>query len=248
MATKALARNGAAKVYIIGRRKDVLDEVAKSFPGVVVPIPGDITSKDFLWSAAEQIQSDMGYVNVVIANAGIDGAKTKAVKPEMSISEIRQQLWTPSTEEFTEAFSVNTVGVYYTFVAFLELLEAGNQKRNVEQQSQFIATTSVSAYNRKPMSSVSYCLSKAATTQLLKALSTNMAPHEIRANILCPGCMYIHFQSLSKLTVFYKYIHPTLQQLHSPGRMALEKGLSQRILSQPRELGQRKILLELFFF
>ena len=76
MATKALAMNGAARVYIIGRRKDVLEEVAKTFPGVVVPITGDITSKDFLWKAAEQIQSEMGYVNVVIANAGIDGAKT----------------------------------------------------------------------------------------------------------------------------------------------------------------------------
>ena len=132
MATKALAMNGAARVYIMGRRKDVLEEVAKTFPGVVVPITGDITSKDFLWKAAEQIQSEMGYVNVVIANAGIDGAKTKAVKPTMSISEIRQQLWVPSTDEFTEAFSVNTVGVYYTFVAFLELLDAGNRKGNVE--------------------------------------------------------------------------------------------------------------------
>jgi short-subunit dehydrogenase involved in D-alanine esterification of teichoic acids len=33
MMAKSLAENGASKVYIVGRREDVLQEAAKSYPG-----------------------------------------------------------------------------------------------------------------------------------------------------------------------------------------------------------------------
>ena len=38
MMATALAENGAHKIYIIGRRKEPLDELAASFPKYVAPI------------------------------------------------------------------------------------------------------------------------------------------------------------------------------------------------------------------
>ncbi|THW03338.1 hypothetical protein D6D25_08441, partial [Aureobasidium pullulans] len=48
MMTKALASNGAKKIYIIGRRKDKLEEAASHNPSVIIPVVGDVTSKDTL--------------------------------------------------------------------------------------------------------------------------------------------------------------------------------------------------------
>ena len=70
MMAKALALNGAHKVYIIGRRKEVLEAAAKESPhGNIIPLVGDATSKDSLRSIATYIEKDIGYVNVVIANS-----------------------------------------------------------------------------------------------------------------------------------------------------------------------------------
>lgn len=67
--TKALALNGAHKVYIVGRRKEVLEKAAQ-ISSNIVPIVGDVTSKDSLKAIAAQVQSEVGYVNLLIANSG----------------------------------------------------------------------------------------------------------------------------------------------------------------------------------
>jgi len=67
MMTKAFANNGAAKVYIVGRRREKLEEAAKtSSHGNIIPIVGDVTSKESLCEVAEQIKKDVGYVNLLI--------------------------------------------------------------------------------------------------------------------------------------------------------------------------------------
>jgi len=67
MMTKAFANNGAAKVYIVGRRREKLDEAAKVSPhGNIIPVVGDVTSKESLCEIAEQIKKEVGYVNLLI--------------------------------------------------------------------------------------------------------------------------------------------------------------------------------------
>lgn len=71
MMARALDVNGAAKVYIIGRRMDKLKEVSSAAVNKsIVPIQGDVTSKDSLAAAASRIQEECGFVNAVIANSG----------------------------------------------------------------------------------------------------------------------------------------------------------------------------------
>jgi len=77
--------------------------------------------------------------------------------------------------------------VFYSVIAFLGLLEAGNNKGNVEQLSQVITTSSIAGFNRLPLAGYAYGTSKAAVTHLMKQFSSALAPHNMRFNILAPG-------------------------------------------------------------
>lgn len=59
MMAKSLAQNGAAKIYIIGRREDKLDEAAALYPGIIVPLPGDICDQAALKSMAERVKAEV---------------------------------------------------------------------------------------------------------------------------------------------------------------------------------------------
>ena len=191
MMAKALALNGAHKVYIIGRRKEVLEAAAKESPhGNIIPLVGDVTSKDALQSIASHIEKEVGYINVLIANSGIGGPQSTSITPETSLQDFQSALWNQSFDDYTQTFAVNTSAVFFCIVAFLKLLDAGNKKGNVEQQSQVIATGSIGAFNRRASAGYAYSQSKAAVTLLMKNMSTNLAPYGIRANVIAPGRMY----------------------------------------------------------
>jgi NAD(P)-dependent dehydrogenase (short-subunit alcohol dehydrogenase family) len=88
---------------------------------------------------------------------------------------MQKGLWEPDMEPFTNTFHVNTTAVYYTAVAFLDLLDAGNKKQNVAQDSQILVTSSVAGFSRYLASSFSYSTSKAAVNHLVKMMSTTFA-------------------------------------------------------------------------
>ncbi|KAK3319689.1 hypothetical protein B0T19DRAFT_445492 [Cercophora scortea] len=201
---QSLATNGAKKVYILGRRLDVLNTAAQSHPSILVPIQCDVTSKDSLQSAVDQITAETGYINLLIANSGILGQTNRwdwtFTKP---IAEVRAELFTKnSMEAFTDVFHVNVTGAFFTLIAFLELLDAGNKRAVAEGgfgaplkpggkvpivQSQVIVTSSISAFSRSGISAPQYTASKAAVLQLVRQASTNLAAYGIRVNALAPG-------------------------------------------------------------
>ncbi|KAH6647411.1 hypothetical protein BKA67DRAFT_523403 [Truncatella angustata] len=192
MMAKALAHNGAAAVYILGRRKDVLDS-AVSLIGKsnVKPLVCDVTSKESLQSAADQVKQEVGYLNLLICNSGIGGPQT--VRPgaknqeNLTVEEFATANWDVPFEEYTKTFAVNATSVWYTTMAFLTLLDAGNKKGNVVQKSQVIATSSIGGFNKDAPGGYAYGQSKAAATHLIKQLSIALPKFDIRANVLCPG-------------------------------------------------------------
>ncbi|KAI9749109.1 MAG: hypothetical protein M4579_006999 [Chaenotheca gracillima] len=187
MMTKALAINGASKVYIIGRRMDKLEAAAKEHPSIV-PIQGDVLSKDSLTAIEQRITSEVGYVNVVIANSGVTGPEPpESLKKDASMQQVRDYWFSQPPEKFTDTFAVNTTGVFYTALAFLPLLDAGNKKGNVQQKSQIIATSSIGGFSRIAPVGPAYGPSKAAVTHLMKQLATSYVDYDIRCNILAPG-------------------------------------------------------------
>lgn len=190
MMADALAENGASKVYIVGRRKDKLEEVANaSKSGVIIPVEGDVTSKDSLEAVAARIRRDVGYVNVVIANSGYSGPSMQGLPEEPTINNIQKHIMSQPMDDFTQTFAVNVTGVLYTGVAFLDLLDAGNREGNMPPtvRSQMIFTSSIGGYNKTPSMGFAYNTSKAAVTHLTKMLASYLGPHKIRVNALAPG-------------------------------------------------------------
>ena len=81
-------------------------------------------------------------------------------------------------DTYTNALHVNCTAVFYTAVAFLDLLDAGNKNRNVPQDSQILVTSSVAGFSRYLASSFAYSTSKAAVNHLVKMIATACAQNE----------------------------------------------------------------------
>ncbi|KAI4640376.1 hypothetical protein J4E93_008582 [Alternaria ventricosa] len=159
MIAYALASAGASKVYILGRREDKLSTAASQHENIV-PLQRDITSKASLQAAVDFITQDTGYINLLVANSGIYGPPSSFV-PGSSVKELRKSMFeNTSMEEFTQTFHVNTTATYFTMLAFLELLDAGDKDATAggfgkplkegskvpSIQSQVIITSSVGAF------------------------------------------------------------------------------------------------------
>ncbi|TID21557.1 NAD(P)-binding protein [Venturia nashicola] len=192
MLAKALAHNKAKRVYIIGRRKEKLDEAVEQIgrEGVVVPLVGDITDQESLKKMADVVREREGYIDVLIPNAGIMGPKIKELSADCSIEEFVNLAWKTPMADFTDTYNVNITGVYYTILAFLALLDKGNKqerKWNPEVMSQVVVVGSIAAFSRMKGASFAYNSSKAGVTHLSKHLSTYFGRWEIRVNVIAPG-------------------------------------------------------------
>lgn len=163
--------------------------------GSIIPVVCDIVSKSALANAAATIKKQTPFVNAVVANAGIAGpwdSINKSTSSPPTLSELQAHLWATSDIEANEVSAVNVIAAYFTFLAFLPLLEAGNTNESSPGKSgyipsQFITTSSVAGYSRKNMVGFPYGVSKAALTHLTKMLSTEFAGYGIRVNGLAPG-------------------------------------------------------------
>ena len=163
--TKAFASGGAAKVYIIGRRKDKLDEAAK-LSSNIVPLVGDVTSKNSLMSIADQIKQETGFVNLLCCNSGFMPPPIGVKSTDVSLQEYAKKCLEQTTEDWEKTFSTNSVSVVFSTFAFLELLDAGNKQGNCKgRQSQVLVTTSIAGYLRTPANFGAYPASKAGKIQ-----------------------------------------------------------------------------------
>lgn len=192
-AARALDANGAKAVYIIGRREETLKQAASTAAnGNIIPIVGDVTDKESLKKAADQVRKEQGYVNFLFANAGAGGPKHASLLPKdrkPSLQELQDVLFKAEMDEFTQTLHLNTTAAFYTAVAFLDLLDAGNKKGNVAQDSQILVTSSVAGLSRHLASSFAYSASKAAVNHITKMFSTYLGQcgFHIRANVVAPG-------------------------------------------------------------
>lgn len=176
---QCLDANGASKVFIIGRRLERLEEVAAhAVNRSVVPIQGDMSSKASLSECVAKVEAQTPFVNCVIANHGAQGPTVNDLPKDRapSLEELQKFLWQPSMEEFNEAFAVNATGAFYMMVAFLHLLDAGNNHEASPTQesgvkSQFVITGSIGGFSRRPGMGFAYSASKAAA-------------------VVCTGCFF----------------------------------------------------------
>ncbi|CAK7233755.1 hypothetical protein SCUCBS95973_008703 [Sporothrix curviconia] len=195
MIAHALDVNGAAKVFILGRRKDKLDAVAAAAANKsIIPVVCDASSHDDLGRAVDAIAAQTPFVNVVLCNHGATGPTIDNMPRDhkMSAAEVRDFFWKTPMGEFTGTYAVNCSSVFYCYMGFLNLLAAGNTldaspTKALGIDSQFIVTSSIGGLSRIPGMGYAYSTSKAGEMHMVKMLACNFAHLHIRVNCFAPG-------------------------------------------------------------
>jgi NAD(P)-dependent dehydrogenase (short-subunit alcohol dehydrogenase family) len=196
MLAKTLEANGA-KVYITGRRLEKLEEAAKQAQhGNLIPVQGSTTSHDDLQRVVDQITKETGYIDVLVNNAGMTTFDSSPnarpmPTPQSTVAEVRDYFFNYRPQQvWNDTLETNVSAVFTTSMAFLELLDAGNKRRDkAAPTSQIVTIGSVGGLNRFTNSFI-YNASKAAVHHLMKNLGTYFVPFDIRTNVIAPGCTY----------------------------------------------------------
>jgi short-subunit dehydrogenase len=165
-----LARRGA-KIGLVARRKEVLDDVVAEIqsarngvPADVLVIAGDVQDRESMRAAASQLNSRFGQIDLLIANAGIgvtnDGAELDA-------------------EKVANVINVNVIGASNSAAAVLpEMVTRGS--------GHLVVISSLAAYRGLPKSAA-YCASKAAVSAMFESLRLDLKPRGIDVTIIHPG-------------------------------------------------------------
>ncbi|KAH7029051.1 uncharacterized protein B0I36DRAFT_324955 [Microdochium trichocladiopsis] len=191
MMAKTLAANGA-KVYITGRREDVLKTSADAHGsrealgpqgGSIVPLVMDVTSKDSIKAAVQQVGDQEGHVDVLINNAGVWSGRASA-RPDAGVEAYAKSLFDDLTEEnFHKAFETNCAAMYFVTAAFLPLLVKAAEGPN-KKPGNVINNTSVSGSLRITQNGqFPYNASKAAANHLTRQLANDFHHDNIRVRV-----------------------------------------------------------------
>ncbi|WVN91190.1 uncharacterized protein L203_106447 [Cryptococcus depauperatus CBS 7841] len=178
--TAGFIQNGA-KVYITGRRQEVLEATAKEIGGDIVSIKGDVSTKEGCSAIANAFAAKESKLDVLINCAGVLRGWQTGVKDHNNADEVEKLLWEGhDDDDFNYSNSINVNGVYFMTAALVPYL------RKSEDPSVVVIASIAGLANQRAMASVSYSVSK-VTIQLSRLLAGRLHPMKIRVNTICPG-------------------------------------------------------------
>jgi len=150
-----------------------------------------------------------------VTNAGMSGPMLDDLKPRYTLKDYVEHEWKVPIDDFTATYNLNLGGLYYTIIAFLELLDEGNKHKGVYNggKSQVIATASTASFLRHPRAGYAYLSSKAGVISLIKTMSSFCVPWGIRFNTIAAGL----FPSDIAETLFKKYVIDPSKSLFEEG-------------------------------
>lgn len=162
-ATAELFAAHGAKVGLIARRADILNDVAAPLGGSAMALPADVADDKAVARAVERFANAEGGIDVVVNAAAIDGpAHLKDLTPEIW----RQQI------------DINLSGTFYVAREAALRMMAGDGGVIINVGSE-LGLIGMGLY-------VHYCTSKFGVVGLTKALAAELAP-KVRVNCICPG-------------------------------------------------------------
>ena len=162
----ALGSRGA-HVGLMARRESELAEVAKAVEaagGRAALAPTDVTDSDAVARSIASLESELGPVYGLVANAGV-GEQTR--RPQISL------------DRDSRTIAVNVMGVIHALAAA--------QPGMLERREGFLsAVSSLAAWVALPGGNA-YGASKAAVSSYMKALRSQMAPYGVTVTTVHPG-------------------------------------------------------------
>ncbi len=163
---KAFVKAGM-KVAIADVQRDLLDQAMAGFGGSrdVHAIQLNVTDREAMKRAADEVERVFGKVHVVCNNAGVIAIETAG---------------DPTYEDFDWLMAVNAGGVINGVQTFVPRIKKHGEGGHV------VNTASMNAFFVGPGSTV-YVTSKFAVRGLTEALRYSLFEHNIGVTMLCPG-------------------------------------------------------------
>jgi NAD(P)-dependent dehydrogenase (short-subunit alcohol dehydrogenase family) len=170
-AAAVLLAHEGARVAVLGRTREKLDETVRRIGeagGEALAVAGDVSKYPDMERAVAEVVKRWGRLDVVFANAGING------------------VWAPidelAPEEWEKTIAINLTGTFYTIKAAVPHLR--------RRGGSVIVTSSVNGTRIFSNSGASaYASTKAAQMALAQMLAVELAKDRIRINVICPGAI-----------------------------------------------------------
>ncbi|TDE11648.1 SDR family NAD(P)-dependent oxidoreductase [Dyadobacter psychrotolerans] len=153
-----------AKVVITGRREEVLKQAVETLGKKVSYFVNDITKLETIPKLVDDIEDACGPIDILVNNAGIN-MKKHAVEV--------------TDEDFDRIIQTNLHAV------FSMTRECGKRMIERKQGSIIMITSMAALYGIDRV--VAYTASKSAIGGIVKALTTEFSPYNVRVNAIAPG-------------------------------------------------------------
>lgn len=167
---KLLARSGA-KIGAVGRTAAELHETVEmicSAGGQAITLTADIAKPEQMCAAVDRLASEWGRLDIVFANAGINGKWAPLEELEL--------------EDWDQTVDINLKGTFITVKAALPLLK--------KQGGSIVITSSVNGTRMFSNTGASiYATTKAGQVAFGKMIAVELARYRIRVNVVCPGAI-----------------------------------------------------------
>lgn len=181
-ATVRLLASCGAKVAAVDRDEsalqNIVDEIIGS-GGTALALAADISVADQLSVAVEKVNQAWGRLDIVVANAGINGvwAPVEEIEPE----------------EWDQTMNVNLKGTFLTVRACTPLL------KQTGGGSIIIMSSGMGTRIFSRSGASAYATSKAALVTFGRMTALELAKAKIRVNTICPGAFRTNIKSGTKM-------------------------------------------------
>jgi len=168
-ASAVIFAKAGAKVAVLSDTRSEIQAMAKQIGEQAMAITADVSQPEQMETAVRQVIEQFGRLDVVFANAGINGMSAP-------IDDL-----TP--EEWDRTLDINLKGTFLTIrYSVPQLKKAGG--------GSIIVTSSINGTRYFANSgATAYAVSKAGQLAMVQMLAVELGPSNIRINAICPGAI-----------------------------------------------------------